>query len=115
MYDDYEMDFGRKKRVGRPRGRGMRKSVRGKSVIIRGRKRKVYRGKTGALYYRSRSGKVYLSARRMRMKRGLRGRKSARRVRRGRSGRRLKMTKSAIAGRRAYRRRKARMSFFGSY
>jgi hypothetical protein len=112
MYGDYDMDFGRKKRVGRPRGR---RGIRGKSVIIRGRKRKVYRGKNGALYYRSRSGKVYLSARRMRKMRGRRGRKSARRVRRGRSGRRLKMTKSAIAARRAYRRRKARMSFFGSY
>ena len=112
MYDDYDMDFGRKKRVGRPRGRGMRKSVRGKHVIVKGRKRKVYRGKTGALYYRSRSGKVYLSARKMRKMKGRRGRKS---VRRGRSGRRLKMTKSAIAARRAYRRRKARMSFFGSY
>ena len=112
MYGDYDMDFGRKKRVGRPRGR---RGIRGKSVIIRGRKRKVYRGKNGALYYRSRSGKVYLSVRRMRRMRGRRGRKSARRVRRGRSGRRLKMTKSAIAARRAYRRRKARMSFFGSY
>jgi hypothetical protein len=115
MYDDYAMDFGRKRRVGRPRGRG--RSSRGKSVIVRGRKRRVYRGKSGALYYRSRSGKVYLSARRMRMRRGRRGRKSARRVRRGRGrgGRRLKMTKSAIAARRSYRRRKARMSFFGDY
>jgi hypothetical protein len=112
MYGDYDMAFGRKKRVGRPRGR---RGMRGKSVIVKGRKRKVYRGKNGALYYRSRSGKVYLSARRMRKMRGRRGRKSARRVRRGRSGRRLKMTKSAIAARRAYRRRKARMSFFGSY
>lgn len=111
MYD-YDMDFGRKRRVGRPRG--MRKGIRGKSVIIKGRKRKVYRGKNGALYYRSRSGKVYLSARRMRKTRVRRGRKSVRRGR-GRSGRRLKMTKSAIAARRAYRRRKARMSFFGSY
>jgi len=109
-YDyDMEMDFGRKKRVGRPRRRG----VRGKYVIVKGRKRKVYRGKSGALYYRSRSGKVYLSARRGR--RGRRGgRRGGRRVRR-RGGRRLKMTKSAIAARRAYRRRKARMSFFGSY
>jgi hypothetical protein len=112
MYGDYDMGFGRKRRVGRPRGR---RGARGKSVIVKGRKRKVYRGKNGALYYRSRSGKVYLSARRMRKMRGRRGRKSARRVRRGRSGRRLKMTKSAIAARRAYRRRKARMSFFGSY
>jgi hypothetical protein len=109
MYD-YDMDFGRKRR---PRRRGMRKAVRGKTVIVRGRKRKVYRGKSGALYYRSRSGKVYLSARRMRMRRGRRGRRVRRG--RGRGGRRLKMTKSAIAARRAYRRRKARMSFFGSY
>jgi len=109
MYDDYDMDFGRKRRVGRPRRRGMRRGMRGKHVIVKGRKRKVYRGKSGALYYRSRSGKVYLSARR-----GRRGRRGGRRVRR-RGGRRLKMTKSAIASRRAYRRRKARMSFFGSY
>ena len=108
MYGDYDMDFGRrKKRVGRPRGKGRR----GKYVIVKGRKRKIYRGKTGALYYRSRSGKVYLSARRGR--RGARrgGRKGRRG--RGRGGRRLKMTKAAIAARRYYRRRKARMSFFG--
>ena len=107
MYDDYDMDFGRrKKRVGRPRGKGRRG---GKYVVVRGRKRKIYRGKTGALYYRSRSGKVYLSARR-----GRRGaRRGGRKARRGRGGRRLKMTKSAIAARRYYRRRKARMSFFG--
>jgi hypothetical protein len=109
MYDDEDMYFGRKKRVGRPRGRGMRRRVSGKHIIVKGRKRKIYRGKTGALYYRSRSGKVYLSARKMRGRRGRR----VRRVRRGRSGRRLKMTKSAIAARRAYRRRRARMSFFG--
>ena len=114
MYDDYDMmEFGR--RVGRPRGkRGKgRKSVRKTrgSVIVKGRKRRVYRGKNGALYYRSRSGKVYLSARKMRkMSMRRKGRKSGRR-----GGRRLKMTKSAIAARRAYRRRKARMSFFGSY
>ena len=107
MYDDYDMDFGRrKKRVGRPRGKGRRG---GKYVVVRGRKRKIYRGKTGALYYRSRSGKVYLSARR-----GRRGaRRGGRKARRGRGGRRLKMTRSAIAARRYYRRRKARMSFFG--
>ena len=98
-YDD-DMYFGRKKKVGRPRGRGRT----GKYVIVKGRKRKIYRGKTGALYYRSRSGKVYLSARK--------ARRGGRKARRG--GRRLKMTKSAIAARRYYRRRKARMmSFFG--
>ena len=98
-YDD-DMYFGRKKKVGRPRGRGRT----GKYVIVKGRKRKIYRGKTGALYYRSRSGKVYLSARKVR--------RGGRKARRG--GRRLKMTKSAIAARRYYRRRKARMmSFFG--
>lgn len=110
MYDDYDMmEFGR--RVGRPRGKG-RKSVRktGKSVIVKGRKRRIYRGKNGALYYRSRSGKVYLSARKMRkMSMRRKGRKSGRKGRKG-----LKMTKAAIAARRAYRRRKAR-GFFGSW
>ena len=113
MYDDYDMmEFGR--RVGRPRGKG-RKSVRKtrKSVIVKGRKRRVYRGKNGALYYRSRSGKVYLSARKMRkMSMRRKGRKSGRKGRKGRKG--LKMTKAAIAARRAYRRRKAR-GFFGSW
>jgi len=111
MYDDYEDMYFGKRRVGRPRKGG--RSTR-KSVVVKGRKRKVYRGKNGALYYRSRSGKVYLSARKMmKMRRG--GRK-VRKGRKGRrSGRRLKMTKSAIAARAAYRRRKARMSFFGSW
>ena len=105
-YDD-DMYFGRKKKVGRPRGRGRT----GKYVIVKGRKRKIYRGKTGALYYRSRSGKVYLSARKVR-RGGRKARRGGRKARRG--GRRLKMTKSAIAARRYYRRRKARMmSFFG--
>jgi hypothetical protein len=111
MYDyDEDMDFG-KRRVGRPRGRrGVRKT--GKSIVVKGRKRKIYRGKNGALYYRSRSGKVYLSARKMRK---MSMRRKGRKVRKGRKGRKLKMTKSAIAARRAYRRRKARMSFFGAF
>jgi hypothetical protein len=108
-FDDDYADFG-KRRVGRPRGRKGARKTR-KSIIVKGRKRKIYRGKNGALYYRSRSGKVYLSARRMRkMRKARKGRKA----RRGRRGRKLKMTKSAIAARRAYRRRRARMSFFGA-
>jgi hypothetical protein len=112
-YDDEDMYFG-KRRVGRPRKGG--RSTR-KSIIVKGRKRKVYKGKNGALYYRSRSGKVYLSARKMmKMRRKARkGRKALKRRKARRAGRRLKMTKSAIAARRAYRRRKARMSFFGSW
>jgi hypothetical protein len=112
MYgDEYDDMYFGKRRVGRPRKGG--RSTR-KSVVVKGRKRKVYKGKNGALYYRSRSGKVYLSARKMmKMRRGGRKVRKGRKARRG--GRRLKMTKSAIAARRAYRRRKARMSFFGSY
>jgi|688.fasta_scaffold167360_2 hypothetical protein len=110
--EDY-MDFG-KRRVGRPRGRkGVRKMR--KSVMVKGRKRKIYRGKNGALYYRSRSGKVYLSARKMRKMSMRRKARKGRKVRKGRKSRKLKMTKSAIAARRAYRRRKARMSFFGAF
>ena len=73
-YDD--MDFGRKKkrkkcRKGK-RGRKCRAARARRSrkyVIIRGRKRKLYRGKTGALYYRTRRGKTYIKGRRGRKSR----------------------------------------------
>jgi hypothetical protein len=63
-YDEYE--FG-KRRVGRPRkrqGRGRKVASGRRSIMIRGRKRKLYRGKNGGYYYRTRSGKSYIKGRR---------------------------------------------------
>jgi hypothetical protein len=54
--EDYE--FGRRRR--RPR-----RKAKGRShIMVRGRKRKLYRGKNGALYYRTRSGRTYIKGRR---------------------------------------------------
>ena len=57
-YDD-EYEFGKRRR-----GRKMAKGKR--SITIRGRKRKLYRGKNGGYYYRTRSGKTYIKGRRLR-------------------------------------------------
>ena len=48
-YGDF--GFGKKRRVKRPHG----------SIMVRGRKRKLYKGKNGGLYYRTKSGKTYVS------------------------------------------------------
>jgi hypothetical protein len=43
-------------------------------IMVRGRKRKLYRGKNGALFYRTRSGKTYIKGRRRRAAAGRRRR-----------------------------------------
>jgi hypothetical protein len=54
-----EMEFGRRRR------RRPRRKAKGRShIMVRGRKRKLYRGKNGALFYRTRSGKTYIKGRR---------------------------------------------------
>ena len=59
--DEYEecekYDFGRRR--GRPR-----KMAKGRGyIMVRGRKRKLYKGKNGALFYRTRSGRSYIKRR----------------------------------------------------
>jgi hypothetical protein len=57
---DEDMDFGRRRR--RRRGR---RAIKGRRyIIVKGRKRKLYRGKNGSYYYRTRSGKTYIKGRR---------------------------------------------------
>ena len=86
-------------------------------VTVRGRKRKLYRGKNGGLYYRTRSGRAYVDTKILK-RRGHMLSPKRRRVRRAvkklrrRRRRRLKMTKKAIAARRAYRRRNRFGSLF---
>jgi len=72
--EDYEMEFGRRKKkrkkcrtkkCRRARARRSRKyiNLKGRTIMVKGRKRKIYRGKNGALYYRTRRGKTYIKGR----------------------------------------------------
>ena len=118
--DPLELFFGKRRRArkakkspGRKpkRGHGVRKLPKSQAyVVVRGRKRKLHRGANGGLYYRTKSGRSYVPTSVLRRK-GHRLAKKAlrkRRIRR-RKGRKLKMTKSAIAARKAYRKRMRRM------
>jgi len=125
--------FGKKRRVRRAkkspgrkpgRGHGVRKLPKSMAyVVVRGRKRKLHRGANGGLYYRTKSGRNYVPAAVLRRKGHVLAKKALkrRRVRRAkkqvrrRRGRKLKMTKKAIAARRAYRKRLARRSRFGFF
>ena len=65
MVDSLAMFFGKRRRkVKRSSG----------SIVVGGRKRKLYKGKNGGLYYRTRSGKTYVKGRKS-------GRKSGRKCR----------------------------------
>ena len=83
-------------------------------VVVRGRKRKLYRGKNGGLYYRSKSGKIYVSKRVLK-RRGHLLSPGKRRVRRAlkklkkRKGKKSSAAKKRAA-RAAYKRRKNRLA-----
>lgn len=89
-------------------------------VTVKGRKRKLYRGKNGGLFYRTKSGRNYIDTKVLRRRGHLlspkrrRVRRSRKTLRRRRRRRKLKMTKKAIAARRAYRKR-MRRGRFGEY
>jgi len=120
--------FGKKRRVRKAKKSPGRRPKRGhyvkslpKSrafVTVRGRKRKLHRGANGGLYYRTKSGRHYIEAKVLKRRGHLlspkkrRVRRAVKKLRR-RKRRKLKMTKTAIAARRAYRLRKKRMSRFG--
>ena len=86
-------------------------------VTVRGRKRKLHRGANGGLYYRTKSGRHYIDSKVLKRKKHMlspkkrRVRRAVKKLRR----RKLKMTKAAIAARRAYRLRKKRMARFGMW
>jgi hypothetical protein len=118
--DPLELFFGKKRKSRKAKKSPGRKPKRGHRVrklpkrmayiVVRGRKRKLHRGANGGLYYRTKSGRTYVPTSVLRRK-GHRLAKKAlrkRRIRR-RKGRKLKMTKSAIAARKAYRKRMRRM------
>lgn len=134
MSDVLSMFFGRKSRTRRgkkspgrrpKRGNYVRKLPKSKAyVTVRGRRRKLYRGKNGGLYYRTKSGRRYIAAKVLKRKGHMLSPSKKRRVRRvvkklrKRRSRKLKMTKKAIAARRAYRKRVRagrRRSRFGDY
>jgi len=111
-----EVFFGKKRRARKAKKSPGRRPKRGhyvkslpKSrafVTVRGRKRKLHRGANGGLYYRTKSGRHYIEAKVLK--------------RRGhalspKKHRKLKMTKAAIAARRAYRLRKKKMASFGMW
>ena len=88
-------------------------------VVVRGRKRKLYRGKNGGLYYRSKSGKIYVSKRVLKRRGHLLspGKGRVRRALKKRKGKKSSAAKKRAA-RAAYKRRKnrmARMARFGMY
>lgn len=131
--DPLELFFGKKRRTRRAkkspgrkpkRGHGVRKLPKRLAyVTVRGRKRKLHRGANGGLYYRTKSGRTYVPAKVLKRKRhelapyaAMKKRRIRRQRRKHRRHRRkLKMTKKAIAARRAYRKRMARRSRFGLY
>jgi hypothetical protein len=61
--DEEETEFGKRRRR---RRRRRRRTARGNFITVRGRKRKLYRGKNGSYYYRTRSGRTYIKGRRAR-------------------------------------------------
>jgi hypothetical protein len=124
--DSLELFFGKKRRVrkhkkspGRKpkRGHGVKKLLKSQAyVVVRGRKRKLHRGANGGLYYRTKSGRTYVPASVLRRKNHELASYAAMKKRRiRRKGRKLKMTKKAIAARKAYRKRMGRRSHFGFF
>lgn len=95
------------------RGHGVRKLSKKAFIMVRGRKRKLYRGTNGGLYYRTKSGRKYVHPKVLRRKSVAKKALRKRRVRK--AGRKLKMSKKAIAARKAYKKRMARKSRFGFF
>lgn len=126
MSDVLSLLFGKKRRAakkspGRRPKRGHYVKSLSKSqafITVRGRKRKLHRGKNGGLYYRTKSGRTYVDAKVLKRKHHMlspkkrRVRRAVKKLRR-RKRRKLKQTKAAKAARRAYRLRKQRMNRFG--
>jgi hypothetical protein len=117
MVDSLSLFFGKKYKArrspGRKPGRGRSVSKLSKSnayVNVGGRKRKLYRGKNGGLFYRTKSGRNYVPASVLKRKKHMlspkrrrKGSKKKTSKKKGSKKRKLKMTKKAIAARRAYR------------
>ena len=124
------MFFGKKRRARKAKRSPGRRPKRGhyvkslpKSrafVTVRGRRRKLHRGANGGLFYRTKSGRNYIDSKVLKRKQHMlspkkrRVRRAVKKLRR-RKRRKLKMTKTAIAARRAYRLRKKRMARFGMW
>merc|ERR1711934_348601 len=78
--DGLELLFGKRRRRRSPK-----RARSAGHIMVKGRKRKLYKGKGGGMYYRTRSGKAYVSKRRARGGSGRRRRRSPKRRRRRRS------------------------------
>jgi hypothetical protein len=110
------------------RGHMVRKLSKSKAyVVVAGRKRKLYRGKNGAIYYRTKSGRSYVPASVLRRKghvlspkRKRRSSKAKRKARKSKKKsskkRKLLQTKAAKKRRALYRKAKrSRKSRFGEW
>ena len=108
--DGLELLFGKRRRRS-PRRSPKRASSAG-HIMVKGRKRKLYKGKGGGMYYRTRSGKAYVSKRRASGGSGRRRRRSPKRRRRRRSPvrRRRRRGSSRRRRRRSPKRRRRRRS-----
>ena len=121
--------FGKKRRVRKAKKSPGRRPKRGhyvkslpKSrafVRVKGRKRKLYRGKNGGLYYRTKSGRNYIDTKVLKRRGHLlspkrrRVRRAVKKLRRKRK-RKLKMDKASRRRRQLYRLNKRR-GRFGNY
>ena len=89
-------------------------------VRVKGRKRKLYRGKNGGLYYRTKSGRNYIDTKVLKRRGHLlspkrrRVRRSVKKLRRKRK-RKLKMDKASRRRRQLYRLKNKRRGRFGDY
>ena len=104
--DGLELLFGKRRRRRSPK-----RARSAGHIMVKGRKRKLYKGKAGGMYYRTRSGKAYVSKRRARSGSLRRRRRSPkRRRRRGSSRRRRRRSPKRRRRRRSPKRRRRRRS-----
>jgi len=63
MVDSLAMFFGAKKRRKSPKRRASpKRSTTSHTVVVRGRERKLYKGKNGGMFYKTKSGRTYVDA-----------------------------------------------------
>lgn len=63
MVDSLAMFFGAKKRRKSPKRRASpKRSTTSRTVVVRGRERKLYKGKNGGMFYKTKSGRTYVDA-----------------------------------------------------
>ena len=118
-----ELFFGkRRKRTKKSPGRRPKRGHYVKSlpksrafVRVKGRKRKLYRGKNGGLYYRTKSGRNYIDAKVLKRRGHALSPKRKRKAIKKHRKRKLKMDKASRRRRQLYRLKNKRRGRFGDY